>query len=271
MDLKKYNPEGSLLRRDQLELLRMLQCFGKILDDLGVQWWLASGTLLGAARHRGFIPWDDDIDIVMFHKDYKKIEKALCNLESDEFVFHCMRTDPDYVNSFGKFRKKEGRISVSSRRYDYYKWAGIGLDLFTIEKTNYLSVSLARTVYKHMQPHTAKIRKNWMRIPLIRTIELFNFCLIHPICRLIGLINPKKEYHYSMATGWNKVAFTKEMILPLGKIDFEGVQFPAPRDVDAYLTREYGDWRKLPSEESIKKSIHCIDYRKEIFGNGQYS
>ena len=119
----KYNPEGSALRRDQMELLRMLKVVSDICKEHGIQWWLSSGTLLGAARHKGFIPWDDDLDIVMFREDYLKLEKILCELDSDEYVFHCMKTDVDYVNYFGKFRKKQGRVQSTSKRYRYYKWA----------------------------------------------------------------------------------------------------------------------------------------------------
>ena len=71
---KKYNPDGSALRRDQLELVRMLKVVAEICKENGLQWWLSSGSLLGAARHQGFIPWDDDLDIVMMREDYLKLE-----------------------------------------------------------------------------------------------------------------------------------------------------------------------------------------------------
>ena len=69
MDFSKYNPEGSLLRRDQKELLRILTTVAEICKENGIQWWLDSGTLFGALRHKGFIPWDDDIDIVLMKED----------------------------------------------------------------------------------------------------------------------------------------------------------------------------------------------------------
>ena len=87
----KYNPDGSLLRRDQLELMKMLDVVAQICKQHDIKWWLSSGTLLGAARHQGFIPWDDDLDIVLMREDYKRLEKILHSLDSDEFVFHSIK------------------------------------------------------------------------------------------------------------------------------------------------------------------------------------
>lgn len=265
----KYNPEGSLLRRDQKELFRMLEVLDKIFREHNIQWWLSSGTLLGAARHQGFIPWDDDMDIVLLKKDYKRLEKILCKMESDEFVFHCMKTDVDYVNWFGKFRKKDGCIQSSSKRYDYYKWKGIGFDIFAIEKTNYISAKLASSIYGRMQGYTVKVKNHIIRKLLIRTIEYLHSLVIFPILRLIGMFNFNEEYHYILGTGWPTHTFYMKYTFPLTTTTFEGKQMPVPKDMDAYLTNVYGDWRKMPSEEDIKKSIHCQEYRDEIFGKGQ--
>lgn len=264
-----YNPEGSLLRQDQKELLRMLGILETICKEHKIQWWLSSGTLLGAARHQGFIPWDDDMDIVLLKKDYKRLEKILCDMDSDEFVFHCMKTDTDYINWFGKFRKKEGCIQSSSKRYDYYKWKGIGFDIFAIERTNYFSAKIASFSYSMMQRFTININNKLMRKMLIRTIEYLHSFIIFPILRIIGQINPNEEFHYVLGTGWPKHTFYMKYTFPLTTTDFEGEKKPVPKDMDSYLANVYGDWRKIPSEEDIKKSIHCQEYRDEIFGKGQ--
>ena len=149
----KYNPEGSLLRNDQMELLAMLDAVADICKQHNIEWWLSSGTLLGAARHDGFIPWDDDVDIVMLKRDYKRLKRILLNLDSEEFVFHCAESDVEYVNTFGKFRKRQGRVRVASRRYEYYRWRGVGLDIFAIERTNYIAARIASVVYNNL--HTS--------------------------------------------------------------------------------------------------------------------
>ena len=262
----KYNPDGSQLRRDQLELLKMLRYVANICDANGIEWWLSSGTLLGAARHEGFIPWDDDLDIVLLKRDCKRLERILERLDSKEYVYHSMRTDVEYVNTFGKFRKREGRITTSNRRYNYYKWAGIGFDIFAIEKTNYFAARAAQVIYNNLQHLTSYIRWGWMRIPLIRLIECLCLGIVNPILRLVGLINPRKEYHYTLGTGWARHTFFMKDTLPLAKARFEGEEWPVPKDMDAYLKGVYGDWRKLPSDEQIRKCIHCKEYIEEIYG-----
>lgn len=264
--MKIYNPEGSLLRKDQKELVLMLEAFDAICKEHNIQWWLCSGTLLGAARHQGFIPWDDDLDIALLKKDYIRLEKILCEMKSDEFVFHCMKSDPDYVYWFGKFRKKQGSIQSSNKRTSYYKWKGIGFDIFTIEKSNLLSAKLASLSYDMFQRHSIKIANSLLRKSYIRVIEYLHKFVIFPLLHLIGLYNPNHEYHYSLGIGWPNCTFDINDIFPLSTISFEGKQMPCPRNVDTYLTNIYGNWRKLPSEEEIKHSIHCQEYRDEIFG-----
>lgn len=266
---ERYNPDGSTLRHDQLELLGMLKRVAAICKEHNIEWWLSSGTLLGAARHEGFIPWDDDMDIVMFRKDYRRLRRILRNEQSSEFVLHDMSSDVEYVNCFGKYRKRTGRIETKNRRYNYYKWCGIGFDIFTIEKTNYLAAKAASTIYGNLQHLTSYIRCGWLRKPLIRFIELLCLGIIFPILRLVGLINPRSEYHYTIGSGWARSTFFINDITPLATAKFEGYDMPVPKNMDAYLTRVYGNWRELPTDEQIKRCIHNQQYIAEIYGTTQ--
>lgn len=264
--MRVYNPEGSALRRDQKEMQKVLVAFAEICEKHDIRWWLCSGTLLGAARHKGFIPWDDDIDVSMFEEDYRKLEKVLVDLDDKDYFYQCIKTDPDYVNVFGKFRKKEDPVFMADQRSRYFKYQGVGLDVFYIEKANRFASHLAKFFYVNMIHPTKYIKNASLRHLAIKLVQAVNFGLLIPLCRLIGRINPKNQYRICLGAGFYKSAFYKEDILPLSKMEFEGVEFPVPGNADSYLKHIYGDWRKLPSEEQIRKSMHYPLYIKEIFG-----
>ena len=120
------------MRKDQLEMLKALEAFARICRENDIQWWLCSGTLLGAARHKGFIPWDDDMDISMFDEDYKKLEKILVRMDDEDYFYQCIKSDPEHVNVFGKFRKKNDPVFAADQRSKYFKYQGVGLDVFSL-------------------------------------------------------------------------------------------------------------------------------------------
>ena len=265
----RYNPDGSALRRTQLELLEILKVLDGICKEHNIEWWLSSGTLLGAARHQGFIPWDDDIDIVMLRKDFKRFDKIMRNYQSEEYVYHSMSTDVDYVYLFSKFRKRQGDAGEEHRRSKFYKYTGPFIDIFCIEKTNYFAARASSIIYNNLQHLTSYVRWSWLRRPLILLVNLLCLGIIVPLLRLVGLINPSGEHHYTLGLGWGRHKFFMEHTFPLGRAKFEGVEFPVPKDMDAYLSQVYGDWRKLPTDEQIRKAIHSPIYIKEIYGDAK--
>lgn len=262
-----YNPDGSALRSTQLELLEILKVVADICKKHNIQWWLSSGTLLGAARHQGFIPWDDDIDIVMLRKDYIRFNKIMRNYKDEEYVYQSMATDIEYVYLFSKFRKRKGDAGEEHRRSQYYRYKGAFIDIFAIEKTSYFAARASSIIYNNLQHLTAYVQRSWLRRPLILLVNLLCLGIIIPLLRLIGLINPSGEYHYVLGTGWGRHKFFAKNTFPLSSATFEGLEFPAPKDTDAYLTQVYGDWRKIPTEEQIRKNIHSPKYIKEIYGD----
>lgn len=264
--MRIYNPEGSLLRTDQKELVKMLKVFAKICEENDIRWWLCSGTLLGAARHKGFVPWDDDVDVSMLKQDYRKLEKVLAKMDSKEFFFQSRKTDIEYVNVFGRFCRKDGMRDSPSPRYQYFKYKGIGFDIFSIEKSNRFAAHMAKFFYANLQHPTQYIRHTGLRRFCVRLVEALCFGLLIPFSRLVGLVNPKKQYHYELGSGFYGSPFYEKDIFPLTEMEFEGEMFPVPGNTDAYLTELYGDWRQFPTEDQIRKSIHYKDYIREIFG-----
>lgn len=259
-----YCPEGSKLRENQKNLLAILVDLAEICKEHNIQWWLSSGTLLGAARHGGFIPWDDDVDIAMLRKDFKRLEKILHNLDSEKYVYQSMQSDVEYTGVFGKFRKRNDTIKTSGKRHKYLKYRGHFVDIFPIEKTSYFASRAAKVAYDLLQHPTVYIKTKWLRRAMVRLAEFICLGIINPILRVIGLINPRGEYHYALGMEWPKSKFFIKDIFPLSTITFEGIEFPAPKDTDAFLTNVYGNWRKMPSPEAILKSIHSDEYRNEI-------
>lgn len=264
--MRIYNPEGSQLRKDQKEMVKVLVDFAEICDKHNIRWWLCSGTLLGAARHKGFIPWDDDLDVSMLEEDYRKLEKVLAGMEDENYFFQTVKTDPEYINVFGKFRKKKKSVESTDYRARFFKYQGVALDVFYIEKATCFSAHLAKFFYLNMQHPTQYIRNRWLRRLAIKLVETINFVMLIPLARLMGFNNPKGEYRVCLGSGFYKSRFFVKDIFPLSKMEFEGVEFPVPGNTDSYLTNIYGDWRKLPSEEQIRKSMHSPVYIKEIFG-----
>ncbi|HBA13371.1 MAG TPA: LicD family protein, partial [Bacteroidales bacterium] len=91
---KKYNPEGSPLRNQQLHVLDILVLFDKICRENGIDYWLHGGTLLGAVRHGGFIPWDDDVDVCIKAVDYRKFRKVFLRNLPKRYRLVDYRTSP---------------------------------------------------------------------------------------------------------------------------------------------------------------------------------
>ena len=125
---QKYSPDGSPLRELQLLLFEEVKFLDKICKENGLTYFLTGGSALGAVRHQGFIPWDDDMDIALFEDDYKKLVKILLETESDQYVLHCRKTDFNYTFGFPKYRAKEGNfLGCFPQRGILYKYKGYGI------------------------------------------------------------------------------------------------------------------------------------------------
>ena len=92
-DLRKYNPEGSTLRKAQMRMLDILLVVDKIFRKHHIEYWLDGGTLLGAVRHGGFIPWDDDLDINVRVSDISRIRKVLQSELPKNLCYQDVTTD----------------------------------------------------------------------------------------------------------------------------------------------------------------------------------
>lgn len=257
-----YNPDGSTLRRAQLRMLEMLKFVDKVCRDNNLQYWLDSGTLLGAARHGGFIPWDDDVDIAMPMEDAKRFRDIMIkNNPSDEFVIQCHETDPGYFGAWPVLRDLKSEYIQDSNLHNRRKYRGLQIDIFPMnDKVNPILYRIS-----------AILESLLIYFPLCKSIhanvKLSNLILrkiINPLFRKLGKFRPNEYYMMDFGCTFRTRRYKKN-IYPIKTIDFEGIHLNAPSNVNLYLTDIYGYWQNIPSKNDIK--THEVDVRFEGCNN----
>lgn len=255
---KKYNPEGSELRKLQHRMLEMLEYFDSFCKENNVKYWLSSGSCLGAIRHGGFIPWDDDMDIEMLREDYEKFIALRKEFNNDNFVIQDYNSDREYITPFAKIRDLRSEIKEVHNRDNYFKYKGVFIDVFIREKgsfwtmrvshiAQYLSYQLTNIRCKPIRRFTKSFLYLIMQKLLFPILTSFNKMFIHNTTLCFGL-----------GYGFYK-QIESAGLFPLKKVEFEGRQFPVPGNYDDYLHRLYGDYMKLPERtEDFKKHFKSI-------------
>ena len=252
--MAKIDPKT--LRKAQLVMLDMLVEFDNICTKYNLKYWLDSGTLLGAVRHEGFIPWDDDIDLSMPIEDYLKfIEIAQDELSSDIF-FQTTKTDKKFPFDYIKLRSSKANIVEFHEKHRKVKYhQGLFVDIFpmiTIPNTPFYK-QFYNDIFKVIRSVSAVSlhTPNGKDEPETRGLLQKSLALMHNGWEKDDL---KVAYGGEMpdVAAW----FDIKKVLPLKKIKFEGFEFPAPNDPAHYLDSIYTfDYRELPPLD--KRTTHA--------------
>lgn len=256
---RDYNPEDSILRKHQMRMLDILLTLDNICKKHNISYWLSSGTLIGGVRHKGFIPWDDDLDVEIMRKDYLRLIKILPGELPADMALQTRSTDKNYTSIYAKIRDLNSCLSETNDYDRVFKFKGIYIDLFPMERIPY---SLA-WVAAHMHGHIYKILKNnalseASRLKRINRFFVFNTKIGFPILRFLSKCWPGKIIRHSLGTAFFAPRYQKDLF-PLTEIQFEGYYFPAPGNTDGYLRRIYGDYMKLPPLD--QRGIHINDIK----------
>lgn len=253
----KWSPKGSQLRSLQDDLLIAMKFLDTICVTHNIQYFLNAGTALGAVRHHGFIPWDDDMDIALLEKDYKRLIKVLKKLDDDTFVLQCQKTDCNYVNFFPKFRFRRGDcLGNNPSRGSLYKYQGPSIDIFCIQRNSYFGAYISGRVHNKLMQWTWKIRSETLR-KVVTRILYFITKIITVFFRFFDFLRKPGEMHYSLGQGFPRHFFWEQDFNEFIRVDFSGLFLPIPANYDHFLTAIYGDWRRLPSDEQVMSTgIH---------------
>ena len=257
-----YNPDGSQMRNIQMRLLDMLLYFDDVCKKIGITYYLDGGTCLGAVRHGGFVPWDDDLDVVIDRKDYPRLCNYFKQYPHPQIVLHNHNTDSNYYWGWAKLRDLgststyHGAHSDVANQESILKYKGVAMDIFTYSDHVIPIINYGiHWIHKHITlMHLIKNHK-------IAAKCMYFLCMkiLKPLANYTGLLFCKKDYYGHDYCGNNVIhRFLKDRIFPLKPIMFEGHEFMIPKDHDYFLSTLYGKWKNLPPLSA--RGHHGLEY-----------
>lgn len=256
------------LRKIQLTQLELIQEVDRICRKCNIHYNMVGGTMLGAVRHHGYIPWDDDADIGFLRREYEKFREACkTELNTEKFYFQDCRDTEGYRWGYGKLRRKNTEFIRLNQEFMPYG-QGIAIDLMPFDnvpdsdlarKIHMLICFMFRKVFwSAVGRRTEKnlIKKALYSILYLIPEERLNRCFQWWIdsCRKLG--RTKQVRILTFPTPKGVYGYDRKWYTDLSFYEFEGFRFPGARDFDGYLKVKYKNYMDLPPAE--KRKAHPI-------------
>ncbi len=249
------------LRQAQLVMLRMLRIVDHICRSHGIAYWLESGTLLGAVRHGGFIPWDDDLDIAMTRADFERFRAVAPRELPGDLVFQTAETDVNYHAVLPRIRDTRSKF-IERERGCVPRHQGIYLDIFPFDFYPIRAAMEVLTLRHRLQQYRKRLPEDSLgRAAYLCGLHTLGLPLILALYaaewlawrfRDIFFNRPGQMYLSRGVEFSSKPHHDRRDIFPLREISFEGYMFFAPHRPDTYLRKKYGDFLKVPPEGERK-------------------
>lgn len=243
------------LKKIQIGILSQVHNF---CEEHEIQYWLDCGTLLGAVRHGGYIPWDDDIDIGMLRDDYDKFMNEF-NLENNRYRFECYEKNKDFLYMSGKV------LDTNTILYEPDKNGNkiaVNIDVFVYDNAPDCDKKLQRMYDKRdvlRRMHQQRNSKHRIEGSLVRRLmgsTVRFFTKLFPRDYFIRAIIKNSQKYCKKETGrvgnfvsYARIACDKKIVSETVEIGFEEYKFKAPKGYVDWLTAFYGDYMVLPPKE----------------------
>lgn len=272
------NKDYELDKIHELEL-RIACEIKRICEKNDIRYFLTAGTLLGAVRHGGFIPWDDDMDIGMLREDFNRFVEACKTELGEEYFLQTWDTDPDYPYSFAKIRLNGTHLEEGfSKKGNSHN--GLFVDIFPFDNAPNDDKLRKRQGRKYFfYKRLLWIKKGYGTNMMKESFrQRLRYCLFKFVSLFFSYEKGKAKFHsiqtkYNDALtdkvvtdgsySYNKECIVRKWVDNLEQIKFEDTSFLSYSDKEDYLTYFYGDYMKLPPEE--KRNRH--QRGKVDFGN----
>lgn len=276
-----YDGKVGIIRQKEKEILCEVD---RICKKHSIDYYLVGGSLLGAVRNQGFIPWDDDVDICMLREDFEKF-RSICPKELDDaYAYQSYRDEKSTHYIYDKIRLKGTYFSSEhSNKYDDME-NGVFLDVFVFDKTAnskllqklhvYLIVMLRRLIHIRWTKEPVSGKFAAVSALILPLVCLLPFGFYHGLFEKILRFFEKSKSSRFLLDGTG--LYIKKGAFPAGwatgskNVVFENSEFPGVNDVEGYLSRWYGEGYMTPPEISKRTSGHKIsrlDLGKHIYDN----
>ena len=247
--------------------LEILTDVAEYCEKNAIRYYLSGGSMLGAVRHHGFIPWDDDIDIQMPRPDY---ERFINEYSNPVYSVCCWEHDKDYLCTYAKV---EDTRTVLAENGDFGRNVGISIDVFPVDGLPADEKKMDRRIRKMKALWGLVVCATVKDISKRTKIKRLEIRIMRVIYKLFPLksyatgcvIREAQKYPFDFSDkvatvvwGYGKrEVISKSTATDYIKLDFEGRQFNVPRNYEDYLCHVYGDYMKLPPEQERVYKHHA--------------
>jgi lipopolysaccharide cholinephosphotransferase len=249
------------LNRLQQVQLNILQELGRVCQRHDIRYFLFSGTLLGAIRHNGFIPWDDDVDVVMLRDEYERFVHLPKEEFGPNYFLQTNATDPEYHNIYAKLRRSDTTFVEEYMEHRHINH-GVFIDIFPMDGVPESRLAQALFWWPiSVLGYTATLKafkkepKPHLRFPFLLFKWFFPFdgaSMMRAYGRLIRMIDiggtSKVGFLTHPGFPLDHVVYEKGWFSSAVTVDYEGLPFPAPVEHHKVLTHLFGDYMQVPPE-----------------------